>query len=320
MKPKVYIIILNWNGKEDTLKCLNSVYQIDYPNYDIVVIDNGSQDDSVECIKNFAKDRVINFVSFNSNNFSIDSRLEGLRDFPSNKKLVLILNEKNLGFARGNNIGIRFALENGADWVLILNNDTVVPPDFLTKLIEFTQYHKDVGLLGPKLLDFDGSDWQWCVKDRLTFLSMICTLSPLRRLIKNTRLYRSFFAYGDKPFQVYAVWGSCMLFKKDLLKEIGFFDENTFIYWEEFIIAEKIRKTDFKTYFVPNVVIYHKLGTSVRKLGKRKVIEDWKSQTYFIKKYMKFNLVEISILRLLNLFRYIYIKVKFRNTDHPNML
>lgn len=104
--PKVYVIILNWNGLEDTLECLGSVFQMDYQNFEVLVVDNGSKDNSINFIKT---------------------------KYP---QVVLIENKENLGYTGGNNIGMRYALNNGADYVWLVNNDTVVMVDTLSKLID----------------------------------------------------------------------------------------------------------------------------------------------------------------------------------------
>ena len=103
--PKVAVIILNWNGKEDTLECLASVKKLDYSNYEIVLVDNGSVDDSVDAIS---------------------------KQYPD---MTLLQTGENLGYAGGNNVGIRWALEQGADYILLLNNDTIVAADLLSAFI-----------------------------------------------------------------------------------------------------------------------------------------------------------------------------------------
>ncbi|MCE5214153.1 MAG: glycosyltransferase, partial [Methanobacterium sp.] len=102
--PKVTIVIVNWNGWEDTIECLKSLYHVNYTNFNIIIVDNHSQDDSVKKIK----------------------------DYIENKKLILIVNDENYGFAEGNNIGIRYAQKNfNPDYILLLNNDTIVDKEFL---------------------------------------------------------------------------------------------------------------------------------------------------------------------------------------------
>src|SRR3989338_4064797 len=124
MLPKVFIILLNWNCKLHTEECLNSLKSIAYDNYKIVVVDNGSQDGSVD----FLKTR-----------------------FP---EVFLISNKRNMGFAEGNNIGVKYAVSQGADYVLLLNNDTVVDKNFLNELVETAENNKESVLVGPKIYNY----------------------------------------------------------------------------------------------------------------------------------------------------------------------
>ena len=117
--PRVGIIILNWNGKADTVECLHSLRKIDYPNYQVIVVDNGSTDDSVQTFRD---------------------------QFP---EIIVLPQTENLGFAEGSNCGIEYALAAGCDYVLLLNNDTVVAPDFLTELIAVGEHYPEIGMLSP---------------------------------------------------------------------------------------------------------------------------------------------------------------------------
>ncbi|MEN4006462.1 MAG: glycosyltransferase [Methanobacterium sp.] len=123
MKPNVSIIILNWNGWKDTIECLESLYQIDYPNYEVIVVDNASSDNSIEKIRDYCKGKIkvkSEFFEYNSINKPIEifelnkdetRKIEEMYyNLPSNRKLILIKNDQNYGYAEGNNIGIRYAL------------------------------------------------------------------------------------------------------------------------------------------------------------------------------------------------------------------
>src|SRR5690242_13465997 len=105
-QPLISVVVLNWNGKIDTLECLESLARVDYPNFEVIVVDNGSADDSVAAIR---------------------------QQFPD---VMVLETGANLGYAGGNNVGIRKALEDQASYVLLLNNDTVVHPQLLTSLVE----------------------------------------------------------------------------------------------------------------------------------------------------------------------------------------
>jgi GT2 family glycosyltransferase len=129
--PKISIIVLNWNGKIDTLECLQSVYRIDYTNFDVIVVDNGSSDDSVQAIRD---------------------------SFP---EVTVLETNENLGFAGGNNVGIRYALKNGADYIFLLNNDTIVDPRILKQFIEVSKSIDDRGILGAKIYYYNEPEKIW---------------------------------------------------------------------------------------------------------------------------------------------------------------
>ncbi|MFC1709535.1 glycosyltransferase family 2 protein, partial [Candidatus Omnitrophota bacterium] len=123
--PKVSIIILNWNGLSDTIECLESVRKINYSCYDVIVVDNGSTDGSQEEIKK------------------------------SFTEATLLENKENLGYAEGNNIGIRYALNNKAEYICILNNDVAVDSNFLMNLVQVANKDNSIGILGPTVLEYD---------------------------------------------------------------------------------------------------------------------------------------------------------------------
>ena len=127
-EPRVSIVILNWNSYEVTLDCLLSLRKIDYRNFEVVLVDNGSVDGSPEKL---------------------------LENAP---EIRLIRNPTNLGFAGGCNVGIRDAIRRGIDYVLLLNNDTIVAPDFLTRLVDVAESEENIGALSPKVLFFDHPD------------------------------------------------------------------------------------------------------------------------------------------------------------------
>ncbi|OGI28827.1 MAG: hypothetical protein A2288_00265 [Candidatus Moranbacteria bacterium RIFOXYA12_FULL_44_15] len=127
---KVFIVILNYNGRDVIKKCLASVFRVDYPNFEVVVVDNNSQDGSFEMARS---------------GFS---------------KAIFIKNEENLGFSLGNNVGIRYALDRAADWVFLLNNDAEVDKDFLGKLVDAAEKDVAIGISSPVIFEKDsGKIW-----------------------------------------------------------------------------------------------------------------------------------------------------------------
>jgi GT2 family glycosyltransferase len=210
--PKVFIIILNYNGKAVIKNCLKSVFKMTYPNFEVVLVDNNSTDGSLELAKaNFSK---INFIK----------------------------NEENLGFGTGNNIGIRFALERMAEFVLVLNNDTEVDKDFLTKLIEVAQIDEKIGLLSPVI--FNGHTKQtWFSGGKINWLKM---RTEHIKSIKTEDYYPSSF-----------ITGCSMLVRATVFKEIGLFDEDFFLYWEDADFSHRANKAGFKNMIVTGSWVYH---------------------------------------------------------------
>ena len=139
--PHVEIIVLNWNGKDDTVECLRSLGKIDYPNKQISVVDNASTDDSVELIK---------------------------REFPD---VSIIENESNLMYAGGNNVGIRKALDKKAEYILIINNDTAVHKDFLKHLMDSALSAGGVGIASPKICYYENAGTIWYAGGFVNFFS-----------------------------------------------------------------------------------------------------------------------------------------------------
>jgi GT2 family glycosyltransferase len=277
--PLVAVVLLNWNGWQDTINCIQSLLESRYSNYVIVVVDNASTDDSANKI--------------------------GMT-FAENNKIKLIRNDHNSGYAAGNNIGIRDAIAMAAEYVFVLNNDTTVDVECLGILVTHAENNPECDLIGPKIYDWGTRIYrQWAVKERLNLGSLLGALSPLRRLIYHSFIFRSFFHTADQQAVVYAIPGSAMFFRTRTIDAVGLFDEFTFLYWEEFIIAEKLRQIDAITCVVPAAVIWHRESASITKIGARKFIENVKSERYFYRQYLKLNFLSQVIINLVRLFAYL---------------
>ena len=224
MNPKINIILLNWNGYSDTLECLESLKKINYPNYEVVVVDNNSSGDDVKIIK------------------------ENFGDFVKE----IIVSEGNLGFSGGNNLGIKYSLDNGSNFILLLNNDTVVEPDFLDKLVDSFNKNENVGITAPKINYYYKPEIIWTVGGEIS------------------KIRGSGFAYSDKneseienkeKFVTFAS-GCCLLIKKEVFENIGFLDEKFFLYVEDTDFCCRTVKAGYKIVVTPKSKIYHKVGNS----------------------------------------------------------
>lgn len=311
MTGTVAIVILNWNGHRDTVACLDSVINLNCQPRVTVVVDNGSTDDSVDVISRWAGQQqrlgTVAPVQLSSRELELQGRaINAAEETTSRHSFVLLCSEENEGYARGNNLGIDLVLRNFPDvrHVLILNNDALLQPDSVEHMLG--QFEDEgVGLVGPRVVDYhDGSEWQWPVRDQLDFPTMVVVFSALNRLLRRTRLYRSRFYMEAHAGDVYAVPGSCMLFSRRVLEEIGGFDPATFLYWEEFIVAERLRERGYRTRYAPRAVVAHKLGASTRRLGSQRFVENVRSEAYFLRRYSKLKRWQIAIIQALKVAGY----------------
>jgi GT2 family glycosyltransferase len=210
--PKVNIVVLNYNGKNVLKKCLSGLFCLYYSNLEVVVVDNGSNDGSLEA-----------------------ARL----DFP---RATFIKNEQNLGFSAGNNVGIKYSLEKKADFVLLLNNDTEVEKNFLSKLVESALANEAVGIFSPLIFSSDRSA-VWFSGGKIDWLKM-------RTAHKKDQI-KSDFASSD------FISGCAMFIRAAVFAKIGLLDEDFFLYWEDTDFSVRAKRAGFSLLVVANSWIYH---------------------------------------------------------------
>jgi hypothetical protein len=277
MNPSVSIIILNWNGWEETLECLESIYQIDYHNYQVILVDNHSQDQSLEKIREYSQGKITltsPFFKYNPNNKPIkineltkqetEQRLNGKKT--TDNHLTLIKNDENYGFAPGNNIALKYTLkEHNPDYILLLNNDTVVNPDFLTKLIQATEKDPYLGISGPLIYfyDFDGR------KDVVANLGGKVNLGKYPGYYDLTEIH-SLKDYSGDLVECDWVSGAALLLKiKDL--PIKLLNEDLFFGCEDIDLALNLKEYGYKSVVVLDSLIWHKEGVSRKKRSSEKI-------------------------------------------------
>jgi GT2 family glycosyltransferase len=246
IKEKVAIIILNYNGLPHVLDCLQSLNHSSIINHQslIILVDNHSIDASVETIK---------------------------KKFPQVK---IIRNKKNLGFAGGNNVGIKWALKNNFDYLMLLNPDTIVEKDFLAPLIRLMKSDKTIGVVSPLLQE---------KKQGKTIFSLGAEFNPLLGRTKHlqTRVKPS------KSLEQELVSGCAMLIKKEVFEKIGLFDERFFLYFEDSDFCLRARKAGFKIFLEPKSIVFHKISQSFRNFPLKKIYFNLKSNLLFIHKQVK---------------------------------
>ena len=230
MNKSVFIIVLNYKNLVDTVACIASLRKITYNKYRIVVVDNDSRDGSYEYLKEQETD------------------------------CCIIQSGENRGYAAGNNIGIRYALEQGADYVCILNNDVEVEPDFLTKLVQYMESAPDVGMTGPVVYEYNQRE-----KIQSAGFSICVGRASTEPLLQGKT--KSAISREKAVEFCDGLSGTCLLVKRGVLEKAGLIPENYFLFFEEMEWCLQIRKKGYKLGTVLTAAVYHKGSATLKKTG-----------------------------------------------------
>lgn len=273
MYPKVSIVILNWNGWKDTVECLESVYRIDYPSYDVIVIDNGSKDDSIQKIRSYlngalvayskffsysAENKPIEFLELSNEDAESAMPEDGIdAELPPSRRLILIENYRNYGFAEGCNIGIRYALKVlNPKYILLLNNDTVLDTKTLIEMINVAEVDGSIGFAGPMIYYYD-----------MEGRSDVISVAGIELDMNKGTYYRlgakevDNGQYDDVKTVDY-LEGSCILVKREVVEKVGLLNPRYFAYWEETDLCIRGFEAGYRSVFVPSSKIWHKVSSS----------------------------------------------------------
>ncbi len=255
--PSVAIILLNWNNFNDTRACLRSLENLSYANFHCIVVENGSEDGSGEKLASI-------------------------------KNITLIPNQKNLGFSGGNNVAIKFALKQKFDYVLLLNNDTVVDSKFLSFLVDEAERDISIGVAGPKIYYWGSQKKIWGAGGGIS------------RLLKRT------FHFGENRFdngefdqirEVDFVSGCCMLIRREVVEKIGLLDPVYFMYYEDVDFCQRAQRAGFKIVYVPESIIWHKVSAT-----SNRAFRDYyrmRNHIIFLKKNFNYSTLRIVFMALI---------------------
>jgi len=224
--PRVAIVVINWNGGDDTLACLDSLAGVHYPERCVLVVDNASQDGSPERIR------------------------------ACHPEVTLLENQINLGFTGGNNLGMKAALQKGADYVLLLNHDTLVSPDFLEKMVSVGEADPSIGVLGPTIYYHARPGVIWSAGGAIDWKRGATRMLGMDEVDRGQ--------YGVEPRAVDFVTGCAMLVKREALEAAGLLDESFFAYYEEVEWCVRIRRAGYGVIHVPGAKIWHKISPEAR--------------------------------------------------------
>lgn len=249
---KISIIILNWNSWKETFECLDSILKTNknFFHLEIILVDNASSSSFDEKLREYAK-----------------------KSKERNINLAFIQNKENLGFAGGNNIGIKKALENKADFILILNNDTIVDKNLVINLLKSSEKDEKDGVIGAKIYFAKGYEFH---KDRYKKDDLGKIIWFAGGIIDWNNVYSSHRGVDevdvgqyDKRIETDFVTGCCMFVKREVFEKVGFFDEKYFLYLEDADLSMRAKKTGYRLIYEPKAFLWHKNAQSSGKPGSK---------------------------------------------------
>lgn len=256
------IVIVNYNSGVLLRDCLSSIYQnTKHVGFEVNIIDNNSSDMSIKLAQEEFKD------------------------------INLIENKCNIGFAKANNQGIK---EARGRYVLLLNPDTIISSEVLASMVNFMDSHKDIGILGPKILNSDGT-LQLSCRSFLNLKTVFFTRdSLLNKVFPNNRYSRKYLLsvwhHNDRR-EVDWVSGACMMIRKEVFDNIGLMDDNFYMYCEDVDFCYRAKKAGWKVFYLPEVEIIHHAGSCSKGSRYTSIINHHKSMVVFYKKHFKRNLI-----------------------------
>ena len=230
-KPAVSIIVLNYNSCHDTLDCLRSLQHLTYSNVEIIAIDNGSSDGSVEAIRAAYPD------------------------------ITLIDTGENLGFTGGNNLGIRRALESGADYIMLLNNDTIVAPDMIDLMVGTMESDPHIGVTGPMIYYYDLPEVIWSAGGSIDWKHGTTAMIGIDEEDKGQ--------FGSMSRLCDFVTGCAILARRAVWEQIGLLDDKFFMYYEETEWCVRVGRAGYKIAHVPAAMMWHKISPTARAASPR---------------------------------------------------
>lgn len=265
--PHVSIVILNWNASQETVKCLDSVHQLAYDNLSIVIVDNGSTDDSLSRIREHAKEHTRSFrhqdpmrsepgeAGYVELSWAeIVTGAQGKNPDPVRRSyMTAILNDKNLGYAGGNNAGIVYSVEVlRADFVLILNNDAIVDKYMLGELVKLLSTDRRIGIVGPKILYRDLQNGHEIINSAGGMMDF------WRGLVRNIGFGEIDDGRFDCTYDVDCLMGACLLLRSEVFRDVGKFPDQYFLYWEDNYLCQKARLAGYRVVYDGCTSIRHK--------------------------------------------------------------
>ena len=276
---KIAVIIINWKKNDFTLNCIDSVLKSSYKNFKIILIDNESQ-----------------------NNFP--------DEINKSEKIQIIKNENNEGFSKANNQGIKYSIKNGFDYVLLLNNDTLIKNDLIDSLIQQSS-NLNQKIIQPLILNYDGTKI-WNAGGKINnFFGTFETL-------KKGKSFKNF--KSDKNLTEWFT-GCCVLIKTDVFKDIGYFDERFFAYYEDIDFSIRLKKMGYSLALMTDSYLQHYESASSKSINQTEGnlspyvhYLNIRNHILLLKKHSKsFNFIGVLLYQLIKILSYLtYFLIRFR--------
>lgn len=222
----VAFVVVNWNQRDLTLDCLTSLGLVDHRPFEVILVDNGSEDDSVARVR---------------------------ERFPH---VHIHENHANLGIAAANNVGIRWALDRGFQYIFLLNNDTIVDPRMLAEILEVSESESDIGIVGPTMLFHERPDVVNCAGNRIDWKD------AATHLLDDGRAYASIEELPPRTVDFISTCAACI--KREVFESIGVMDERYFIYYDETDWFVRASRAGWRTVHVPGARIWHRVSATMR--------------------------------------------------------
>jgi len=274
--PKVSIIILTTNALKMTQEQLTDIAKVDTKGLEVecLVVDNGSGDGTEEAIKNYKL---------------------------PNMSYKFIQSGANLGFAGGNNVGIRDAMRRGFDYIILMNNDLILPSDIITRLVEFMESAPDVGVASPKMYFAKGYEFH---KDRYKKSELGNVIWYAGGMIDRDNVYSVHRGVDevdhgqyDKVEDTDFANGATVIVRREVFKKVGLLDASFFLYWEDADFSERVKRAGFRVVYYPGTCMWHKVSASTG--GSGSPTNDYfltRNRFYFAKRYLGFR-TKFAVLR-----------------------
>lgn len=293
------IVILNYNNVNETIECIKSIKDYCHKdNYRICLVDNNSETNVVEEVS-----RRLHDIYPDNSMTELSSNEQQPSALPI---LSYIKNGENCGYANGNNIGLRF-FENYDEikYLLILNNDVLFTSDILSVLRNYLAEHPGVGVVSPLLYGRNGKIDHECARYEKRYVDFLLKVTRLGRFSFLVRANESHVLVKHPDFvnkttvEINLPSGSCMMFKKAVFKDIGYFDPNTFLYYEEDILWKKLKASSYSSVLLPQVSCIHLGACSTSKRASYFIRKSYRdSMLYYLRTWTNFSRIFVCFIEL----------------------